>query len=52
MRSLVALPFALTAVRSRRINEAVRIAAGVVSVVLGSSIMIESGFGKGLFAPL
>lgn len=52
MSTLVALPFTLTAARFQRINEVVRIAAGVVSIVLGSSIMVEIGFIKGLFSPL
>ncbi|MFQ5881757.1 MAG: sulfite exporter TauE/SafE family protein [Candidatus Methylomirabilales bacterium] len=50
--SLIALPFALTAARFQRINEAIRIVAGVVSIILGAAIMIEIGFLKGLFASL
>jgi ABC-type nickel/cobalt efflux system permease component RcnA len=52
MSTLVALPFALTAARFQGINEAVRIVAGVVSIVLGSSIMIEIGLIQGLLSSL
>lgn len=52
MSTVIALPFALTAGRLQRINEAVRIVAGVVSITLGASIMIEAGLVKGLLAPL
>jgi ABC-type nickel/cobalt efflux system permease component RcnA len=49
MSSLVALPFALTAVRFQRINEAVRMAAGLTSIALGGSIMLRIGSAQGLF---
>jgi sulfite exporter TauE/SafE len=45
MSALIALPFALMAGRFQRINEAVRIAAGVVSILLGGSMMLEIGQG-------
>ncbi len=44
MSSLVALPFALTAARSQRINEAVRMTAGLTSIILGGSLMLRIGF--------
>ena len=50
MSIVVALPFALTAVRFQRINEAVRMTAELTSIVLGSSIMLRIGFAQGLFA--
>jgi len=50
MSSLVALPFALTAVRFQRINEAVRMSAGLTSIILGGSFMLRVGFAQGLFA--
>jgi len=49
MSSLVALPFALTAVRFQRINETVRMAAGLTSIVLGGSLMLRIGFAQGVF---
>ncbi len=52
MSAVIALPFALTAGRLGRINEAVRVAAGLVSIALGGSIMIEIGLIRGLFATL
>lgn len=52
MSTLIALPFTLTAVRFRRINEAVRVAAGVVSIALGGSIILEIGLIQGLFGPM
>ncbi len=52
MSTLVALPFTLTAVRFQRINEAVRIVAGVVSISLGGSIVIEIGLTQKLFSSL
>jgi len=44
MSIVVALPFALTAVRFQRINEAVRMAAALTSIALGGSIMLRIGF--------
>ena len=52
MSTAIALPFALTAGRLERTNEAVRVAAGLVSIALGGSIMIEIGLIQGLFATL
>jgi sulfite exporter TauE/SafE len=52
MSTIVALPFALMAARFQRINEAVRIVAGIISMALGSSIMIETGLATGLFSLL
>lgn len=52
MSTLVALPFTLTAARFQRLNECVRIVAGVVSIFLGSSIMIEIGFATGFLSSL
>jgi sulfite exporter TauE/SafE len=49
MSSLVALPFALTAIRFQRVNEAVRMVAGLISIGLGGSVMLRIGFAKGLF---
>jgi high-affinity nickel-transport protein len=49
MSSLVALPFALTAIRFQRVNEAVRMAAALTSIALGGSIMLRIGFAQGLF---
>jgi ABC-type nickel/cobalt efflux system permease component RcnA len=49
MSIVVALPFALTAVRFQRINGAVRMAAALISIALGGSIMLRIGFAQGLF---
>jgi len=49
MSSLVALPFVLTAVRFQWINEAVRMTAGLTSIILGGSLMLRIGFAQGLF---
>lgn len=43
LSTVIAIPFALTAGRLEPINEAVRLVAGLVSMVLGGSIMIEIG---------
>jgi sulfite exporter TauE/SafE len=50
MSSLVALPFALTAMRFQRINNGVRITAGLTSITLGGSLMLSIGFAHGLLA--
>ena len=52
MSTAIALPFALTAGRLERVNETVRVAAGLVSIALGGSVMIEIGLMRGLFATL
>ena len=52
MSTVIALPFTLTAGRLERVNETVRVAAGLVSIALGGTIMIEIGLIRGLFATL
>ncbi len=52
MSTVIALPFTLTAGRLERVNEAARVAAGLVSIALGGSIMIEIGLIQGLFVAL
>ncbi len=52
MSTVIALPFALTAGRLERVNEAVWVAAGLVSIALGGSVMIEIGLIQGLFVAL
>ncbi|MEE8229352.1 MAG: hypothetical protein V3R69_05705 [candidate division NC10 bacterium] len=50
--TVIALPFPLTAGRHERVNETVRVAAGLVSIALGGSIMIKIGLIQGLFVAL
>ncbi len=49
MSLIVSLPFRLTAMKFERVNQILQVAAGIVSVVLGLSIVYEKGFSEGLF---
>lgn len=47
--ALISLPFIVTAKKLEHMNEKIRAGAGLISIGLGISIMLEIGIGKGLF---
>lgn len=47
--ALIGLPFSLSAERFTHMNEAIKFAAGVLSIVLGFVVMFEIGVNQGLF---
>lgn len=47
--SIISLPFVFTAKKFNNMNKAVKVIAGIISIGLGISIMVEIGFTEGLF---